>query len=117
MDVQVIEQELQEVADELIAPGRRECLFCYLERVLREFGCVGHRFTRRWAQGRRRGTPDGLVRWAERRGGLCCDCEVLINSLRGRSAAQRGGVLCAAALQHLDDASLFACSGGGGGGA
>lgn len=114
MDVQVIEQELQELADGLIAPGRRECLSCYLERVLREFGCAGHRFTRRWAQGRSRGTPDGLVRWAASRGGLCCDCEVLMNSLRGSGAARRGGVLCAAARQHLDDGSA-ACSGVDGG--
>ena len=116
MDVRVIEQELQQLADELIAPGRRECLSCYLERALRAFGCAGHRFTRRWAVGRVRGTPDGLVRWAARRGGLCCDCEVLINSLHGSGAARRAGVLCAAALQHLDDAPPFACSGVDGGG-
>lgn len=116
MDVQVIERELQQLADELIAPGRHECLSCYLERVLRVFGCAGHRFTRRWATGRVRGTPDGLVRWAARRGGLCCDCEVLMNSLRGSTAARRGGVLCAAARRHLDDEAPFTCSGVDGGG-
>ena len=62
MDVQVIEQELQQLADELIAPRRRECLSCCLERALGVFGCAGHRVTRRWAVGRLRGTPDALVR-------------------------------------------------------
>jgi hypothetical protein len=97
-----IELALQELSQELTAPHPGECLSCYLHRMLGEFGCAQHRFTRRWAQGRARGTPDGLVRWASALGGCCCDCEVVMNVLGKRSARRRGGVLCAATREQLD---------------
>jgi len=118
VDVQVIEAELQELSEEVTAPRPRECLACYLDRMLRQFGCAGHRFTRRWARGRARGTEDGLVRWAVASGGCCCDCEVAINSLSRLSARRRGGALCADALARLvssedevRDRPLDSCSG------
>ena len=101
MDVQSIELELQELSEAVTAPAAGECLSCYLERMLGHFGCAGHRFTRRWARSRSRGTEDGLVRWAAARGGCCCDCEVVMNSLSRESARRRGGVLCGAALARL----------------
>lgn len=116
--VQMIELELQELSEGLTAPGRQECLWCYLHRMLGEFGCAGHRFTRRWADSRRRGTPDGLVRWAAAGGGCCCDCEVIMNSLSKPGAQRRGGALCAAAVAMLaqdEDGPLPACSGVPGG--
>lgn len=118
---QLVELELQELAEELTAPRPQECLACYLWRVLPEFGCAGHRLTRRWARGRARGTPDGLVRWASALGGCCCDCEVVMNVLRKRTARRRGGVLCDAAVRAVDEAErgrdvpLGPCSGVRGG--
>jgi hypothetical protein len=109
-----VELALQELSEQLTAPRPAECLSCYLTRMLAEFGCAGHRFTRRWARGRPRGTPDGLVRWAGRLGGCCCDCEVVLNVLGRRAARQRAGVLCAAAAT-APDATGRACSGVEGG--
>ena len=101
MDVQTIEADLQELSEQVTAPGARECLACYLDRMLGQFGCAGHRFTRRWARGRARGTEGGLVRWAVASGGCCCDCEVAVNSLSRLSARRCGGALCAAAVARL----------------
>ncbi len=114
---QTAELELRRLSELLTAPGRRECLACYLGRMLPEFGCRGHRFTRRWARSRARGTEDGLVRWAASRGGCCCDCEVVLNSLAGPGARRRGGVLCAAAVRRREDdaAGPRGCSGVPGG--
>lgn len=114
--VQTLEYELAALSEELTAPTAGECLACYLERMLGQHGCTNdHRFTRRWAQSRRRGTPDGLVRWAQGRGGCCCDCEVVYNSLSGSGARRRGGTLCDAALARLaaqeDDPAAVGCSG------
>jgi hypothetical protein len=38
-----------------------------------------------------------------RPGGCCCDCEVVLNSLR-RQSSRRRGLLCAEALQELEAA-------------
>lgn len=113
--VQSLERELVALAEELTAPDTGECLACYLERMLGQHGCThDHRFTRRWTQARRRGSPEGLVRWAQSRGGLCCDCEVVVNSLSRATARRRAGVLCDAALSWLtseQDERAPACSG------
>ena len=60
-------------------PGQDECLRCYLMRMVNLAGCDGtHRWTVRWRDARApRAT--GLLRKLERRGGICCDCEVLFN--------------------------------------
>jgi len=60
-------------------PGDRECLLCYLSRMVNLSGCDGtHRWTVRWRDARapRR---TGLLRELARRGGICCDCEVMLN--------------------------------------
>lgn len=109
MDVAMLESALADLSERWTAPLSGECLDCYLRRMLDAYGCAGHRFTRRWARGRPRGTEDGLVRWAADRGGCCCDCEVVLNSLRRRRApVRRGGVLCALAVarQEAEEADV-----------
>lgn len=86
-------------AARLVAPRDGECLYHYLLRMLDEHGCAGHRFTARWAEGRRvRGRP--VLQWAVETGGCCCDCEVLLNSL-GRRSTRRVGLLCPEARREL----------------
>ncbi|MGD0560288.1 MAG: DUF2695 domain-containing protein [Streptosporangiaceae bacterium] len=60
-------------------PAERECLRCYLRRLLSNLGCDGTKtWTTRWT--RRRAPRDtGLLRRIENLGGCCCDCEVLLN--------------------------------------
>jgi len=73
-----IEAELADLAERLTEPAERECLRCYLLRMIIEFGCDGtYRWTIRWRD-LRAAQPGGLLRQLERRGG-CCDCEVLMN--------------------------------------
>jgi hypothetical protein len=73
-----VEIELAELAERLTVPGQRECLRCYLLRMITEFGCDGtYRWTIRWRDVRA-AQPRGLLLQLERRGG-CCDCEVLMN--------------------------------------
>jgi hypothetical protein len=64
--------------EKLTAPGERECLACYLGRMLTEFGCDNRlRWSEYW---RDRNAPRATAlsaRLADR-GGFC-DCEVLLN--------------------------------------
>jgi hypothetical protein len=47
-----VEAELVRLGQMLTEPGQRECLRCYLIRMLNEFGCDNtHRWTRRWWSG------------------------------------------------------------------
>jgi Protein of unknown function (DUF2695) len=74
-----VEAQLVELSGLLTEPGERECLRCYLLRMINEFGCDGrHRWTNRWRDLRAPGAA-GLVRRLQRLGGVCCDCEVLLN--------------------------------------
>ncbi len=74
-----LELELADLAERLTSPGERECLRCYLLRLITEFGCDGtYRWTVRWGDVRA-AQPRGLLRQLERRGGFC-DCEVLMNA-------------------------------------
>jgi len=75
---EVVEAELIELAGALTEPHDRECLRCFLVRMLGDFGCDGsHRWTIRW-RGVRAPLATGLLaRLAELGGG--CDCEVLMN--------------------------------------
>jgi hypothetical protein len=61
------------------APGRQECLRCYLVRMIRAHGCDNtKKWTIRWRD--RRAPGDGqLMEQIEERGGICCDCEVVFN--------------------------------------
>jgi hypothetical protein len=74
-----VEAELAELSRQLTKPGERECLRCFLLRMISEFGCDGtHRWTVRWRDLRAPRARD-LVRRVQRRGGCCCDCEVIFN--------------------------------------
>src|SRR5260370_27845282 len=75
----LVETELAELSQRLTEPGERECLRCYLLRMISEFGCDGsHRWTVRWRD-LRAPRARGLVQRMQRRGGWCCDCEVSFN--------------------------------------
>lgn len=61
-------------------PGERECLRCYLMRMLQESGCDGsHRWTLRW-RGARAPRASSLISRLQRRRGYC-DCEVIFNAM------------------------------------
>jgi hypothetical protein len=66
------------LADELVAVRARECVACYVLRMVHQFGCAqGLRFTLRWRDERApRATalPRRLVGM-----GATCDCELLFN--------------------------------------
>ena len=78
-----VERELVQLSLRLTEPGERECLRCFLMRMIREFGCDGtHRWTIRWRD-LRAPRARGLIRRLGRRGGCCCDCEVILNVFPG----------------------------------
>jgi hypothetical protein len=63
-------------------PRQGECLRCYLLRMLNGHGCDGtHRWTIRWRDTWAPGATT-LLRKLARRGGCCCDCEVVFNVWR-----------------------------------
>lgn len=73
-----VEAELGELSAVLTEPAERECLRCYLLRMISEFGCDGtHRWTI-WWRDLRAPRATGLVGRLQRLGALCCDCEVLL---------------------------------------
>jgi hypothetical protein len=60
-------------------PGERECLLCYLGRMLSQYGCDNtKKWTVRWRDRRFPG-HDQVLTELEDRGGCCCDCEVIMN--------------------------------------
>jgi hypothetical protein len=94
---EAMETELAQLAQNLTEPGEHECLRCFLLRMIREFGCDGtHRWTIRWRD-LRAPRARGLVGRLQRRGGCCCDCEVILNVFPGYpetgEAAPCAGVL------------------------
>jgi len=72
-----VEQELQALSSELTLPRPRECLVCYVYRML-EFACHGHHWMRRYRD-LRAPRATALEERMERRGGYC-DCEMLQNA-------------------------------------
>jgi len=73
-----VEAEVTWLSRRLTEPGERECLRCFLLRMINEFGCDGtHRWTIRW-RAERAPRARSLVSRLERMGGFC-DCEVLLN--------------------------------------
>jgi hypothetical protein len=73
-----VEAEVAWLSRQLTEPGERECLRCFLLRMISEFGCDGtHRWAIRWRL-ERAPRARGLLRRLERLGG-CCDCEILLN--------------------------------------
>lgn len=64
---------------DLDEPGERECLLCYLGRMMAGHGCDNtKRWTIRWRDRRAPG-DDTMMTELEERGGVCCDCEVVMN--------------------------------------
>ncbi|HUD78135.1 MAG TPA: DUF2695 domain-containing protein [Streptosporangiaceae bacterium] len=73
-----VETELVALSGALTEPDERECLRCFLLRMLNEFGCDGtHRWAIRWRDVRAPQASGLPGRLAELGG--CCDCEVLLN--------------------------------------
>ena len=73
-----VEAEVTWLSRRLTEPGERECLRCFLLRMINEFGCDGtHRWATRWRD-ERAPRARALLRRLERLGGFC-DCEVLLN--------------------------------------
>jgi Protein of unknown function (DUF2695) len=80
--VAAAEQELAGLSRELTEPRERECLRCYLLRMLGQFGCDNtHRWTLRWRDARAP-RAHALLRRLAANGGICCDCEVILNVYR-----------------------------------
>jgi Protein of unknown function (DUF2695) len=75
---QTAEADLVALSDELTRPGRQECLFCFVDRMLTAFGCdCTLRWVRRWRE-LRLPRASGLERRLGRSGAFC-DCEVFLN--------------------------------------
>lgn len=76
--VQAAEAILAEASDAVLRPGLRECLLCYVHRMLIRFGCdTTLRFAKRFRDAcapRATGLGDRLGRM----GGFC-DCEIFLN--------------------------------------
>jgi hypothetical protein len=76
--VDVLERELTILARQLTTPRSTECVFCYVDRMLEEFGCDN---TLRWAvqwRGMRAPRATALEARLAQRGGYC-DCEIFLN--------------------------------------
>jgi len=73
-----VEAELLALSGVLTEPAERECLRCFLLRMINEFGCDGsHRWAARWRDQRAPRAVGLLGRLAELGG--CCDCEIMLN--------------------------------------
>jgi hypothetical protein len=73
-----IEAHLASLAPTLSEPRPRECVLCYVDRILAAFGCdTTLRWARRWRD-RCRPRSTGLERRLEARGGFC-HCEIFMN--------------------------------------
>ncbi len=82
------ERELAELSQRLTEPGKRECLRCYLMRMLNAFGCDNtHRWAARWRDLRAPRAAALLDRLADC-GGFC-DREVLFNVYPGYPETDR----------------------------
>ena len=80
--VEEAERELRNVVRLVTTPHAGECLHCYVERMLEQFGCDGsHRFTWLWDDAQPKRVPNLFPRLTKL-GGCCCDCEVLLNVYR-----------------------------------
>jgi hypothetical protein len=75
---EAVEAELLALSSVLTEPGDRECLRCFLLRMISEFGCDGtHRWTSRWRAVRAPRATRLLTKLADLGG--YCDCAVVLN--------------------------------------
>jgi Protein of unknown function (DUF2695) len=80
-----IERELRHLSVELTQPNSRECLHCYVYRML-EFGCTGLRWATRYRDLKApRATALGERLMSK---GAGCDCEIFMNGWSLRRAYQ-----------------------------
>jgi hypothetical protein len=74
------ERLVSDLSADMLHVAPAECLACYLDRQLTEFGCNGtHRFSTHF---RDTTAPrsTALIRTLSAMGACCCDCEVLMNA-------------------------------------
>ena len=90
--VAAAERYVTALREELTEPRDRECLACYISRMLEEFGCDNQlRWVRRWRDAcAPRATA--LERRMEESGGFC-DCEVAYNVYPERMPDEDGADL------------------------
>jgi hypothetical protein len=75
---ETVEQHVAALQDALTMPLPGECVFCFIDRMLDEFGCdTSLRWARRW-RNLRVPRATGLERRLGARGGYC-DCEIFLN--------------------------------------
>lgn len=73
-----LEWELQQLSQRWTTPRTRECLYCFVYRLL-EFGCHGLTYVRRY-RALRAPRATALERRLGSRGGFC-DCEIFLNAV------------------------------------
>jgi hypothetical protein len=90
LDVVSAERHIRDLAERTTAVNDGECLYCYLTRMVQAFGCAGggRRWTEHWIASQRRGHK-WVLAWARSNGGICCDCEVMLNAFLGRPRTDR----------------------------
>ena len=76
--VRTLEIELASLAEDLTAPHWRECVLCYVNRMIVQFGCDS---TMRWAKHWRDERAPRATALERRLGlrGAFCDCEIFSN--------------------------------------
>ena len=76
--VPTVQQYVSEVATQLLASPKPECVLCYVVRMLEQFHCdTSLRFATGWRD-QRVPAATGLERRLGNRGGFC-DCEIFLN--------------------------------------
>lgn len=72
------ERFVRELAGQLVHPAARECLGCYVQRMVTAYGCDN---TLRWVEKWQRAMPQSTrrLRTRLRSRGAFCDCEVILN--------------------------------------
>ncbi len=83
-----MEGELKELSGALTTPRPRECLVCYVLRML-EYGCHGQYWLKRYRD-LRAPRATALERRISRMGGYC-DCEMLMNAFHPNPWGVRAG--------------------------
>ena len=110
------EQFVHDLSDSILSPRTSECMVCFVDRLVHEFGC---NHTRRFAthfRDLRAPRATALKKRMSEVGACCCDCELLLNGYiparhlwRRRSSAGSAAVeldaveLDAVEFDHDDD--------------
>lgn len=82
-----VERELRAVAAALTTPLPRECLLCFVWRLVEAFGCNA---TLRWARHWRDGRAPRATAMEHRLGarGAFCDCQIFLNAWDSRAVVE-----------------------------